>query len=70
MARGQDQDVFPYKKYWAVVGDGDKRATAIVPTQKEAIKIAREIARAKKSDVKIHGRDGKLRAVNIYRDTS
>lgn len=47
---------------WAVKGEGNSRATVIKPTQAEAIAVAREISRHQKSELFIHGRDGKIRA--------
>ena len=66
MTRGKNQHVVPTKDGWAVIGAGNERATIIVPTQKKAIAIAEKIARAQRSDTKIHGRDGKFRAGNSY----
>lgn len=37
-----------------------------MPTQKEAIAIAQDIARNQQSDTKVHGTDGKIRAGNSY----
>ena len=45
---------------------GSKRATKITNTQKEAIDIATQNAKNQKTDTKIHGRDGKIRAGNSY----
>lgn len=51
---------------WQVKGAGNKRATVITRTQKEAIKIAKEIATNKKSEVVIHGVNGRIRQKNSY----
>ena len=51
---------------WNVKGAGNKKATSHHQTQKEAIKKAEEIARSQKSDTKIHGKDGRIRAGNSY----
>ncbi len=66
MAKGKDQHVVRHAKGWAVQGAGNKKPTKIVPTQEEAIKVAQNIARNQKSDTKIHGEDGKIRAGNSY----
>jgi hypothetical protein len=66
MSNGKDQHVVPHDNEWAVVGAGNSRATRIVPTQKEAIEIATEIARNQQSDTKIHGKNGQIRAGNSY----
>ena len=51
---------------WQVKGAGNSRATVITSTQKEAIKIATGIARNQKSEVVIHGLNGKIREKNSY----
>ena len=42
-------------------GDWQAKATVITDTQKEAIDIAREIARNQGSELIIHGKDGRIR---------
>jgi len=56
----KNQHVVPQSGKWAVKGDGSKRASKIVSTRKEAIDVARRIARNQGVDVIIHGRDGKV----------
>lgn len=51
---------------WQVKGAGNKRATVITQTQKEAISIATDIARNQKSELVIHGLDGRIREKNSY----
>lgn len=51
---------------WQVKGAGNSRATVIVYTQKEAIKIATGIARNQKSELVVHGLDGRIREKNSY----
>lgn len=63
---GRNQHVVPRDGEWAVQGAGNERATAIVPTQQEAIEIAREIARNQQSELLIHGRNGQIRARDSY----
>ncbi len=46
---------------WQVIGAGNEKATARTETQKEAISIAREIARNQKSELVINGTDGRIR---------
>lgn len=63
----KNQHVIPHKKGgWQVKGGGNSRATVIVNTQYEAIKIARDIAKNQKTEVVIHGQDGKIRDKNSY----
>ncbi len=66
MKRGKNQHVVPHEDGWAVVGEGNSKATKVTKTQKEAIKYAEEIARKQHSDTKIHGRDGKIIGGNSY----
>ena len=51
---------------WQVKKGGAGRATKRTDTQNKAIKIATRIAKNQKTDTKIHGRDGKIRAGNSY----
>lgn len=51
---------------WAVVGEGNSRDTSVHPTQQEAIERAREIAQNQRSEVVIHGEDGRIRDKNSY----
>ncbi len=51
---------------WQVKGEGNSRATIRTSTQKEAINAARSIAINKRSEVVIHGTDGRIRAKDSY----
>jgi len=62
----KNQHVVPSGKDWAVKGAGNSRKTAIVGTQTEAIKIAREIAINQKSEVVIHRQNGRIRDKDSY----
>lgn len=53
--------VTPHNDNWQVVSQSAKKAYRVVPTQKEAIEIAKGVAKNKKTDVKVHGRNGKFR---------
>lgn len=66
MPQGKNQHVVKHSDGWAVKGDSNSRATKVTKTQAEAIKVAEDIARNQKSDTKIHGKDGKIRAGNSY----
>jgi len=46
---------------WQVKGEGNQRATIRTVTQKEAIVIAREIAKNQDSELFVHGTDGRIR---------
>ena len=66
----KNQHVVPSGKEWAVKGAGNDRATKIVPTQAEAIEIARGIAINNKSEVVIHRPDGTIRDKDSYGNDS
>lgn len=51
---------------WAVRGEGNERDTSHHPTQGDAIGAARDIAINQRSEVVIHGRDGKIRDKDSY----
>ena len=51
---------------WQVKGAGNSKATVITSTQREAIKIATDIARNQKSELVVHGLDGRIREKNSY----
>lgn len=66
MVKGKNQHVVKYKDGWAVKGEGNSKATKVTSTQKDAITKAETIAKNQKTDTKVHGRDGKIRAGNSY----
>ncbi len=66
MAKGKNQHVVKHSNGWAVKGAGNSKATKITRTQEEAISIAEDIAKNQRTDTKVHGRDGKIRAGNSY----
>lgn len=63
---GKNQHVVPREAGWAVRGEGNKRDTSRHKTQRYAISAARDIAKTKRSEVRIHGRDGKIRDSDSY----
>lgn len=46
---------------WAVKKEGNQRASSVHQTQQEAIDAGREAAKVQRSELVIHGRDGKIR---------
>lgn len=62
----KNQHVVPHSKGWAVKGSGNKKATSVHKTQEEARKTAMGIAINQRSEVVIHGKNGKIRAKNSY----
>lgn len=63
---GKNQHVVPYKDNWAVRGEENSRITSDHRTQSAAINRATVIARHEKSEVVIHGRNGKIRDKDSY----
>jgi uncharacterized protein (TIGR02271 family) len=51
---------------WAVVREGNDRATSLHPTQAEAAKAGRDIARRDQTGFLLHGRDGRIRERSDY----
>ena len=66
MAKSKIQHVVKHSEGWAVKGEGNSKATKITRTQAQAIEKAENIARNQKSETKIHGENGKIRAGNSY----
>lgn len=66
MSRSKNQHVVPRDDVWAIRGAGNAKDTARFKTQQQAISAAREIARNQKSELLIHGRDGRIREKNTY----
>ena len=62
----KNQWVTIHPKGWAIKGEGNKRATKVTKTQKEAIDIAREIAKTQKSELIIQNTEGKIRSKDSY----
>ncbi|MCK9234364.1 MAG: DUF2188 domain-containing protein [Bacteroidales bacterium] len=67
---GKNQHVIPHGKNWAVKGAGNKRNTKIVSTQKEAINIARRIAKNQQSELIIHNKEGIIRGKDSFGNDS
>lgn len=51
---------------WQVKGSGNEKATKVTDTQKQSIDVAKEIAKHQKSEVVIHGMDGRIRDKDSY----
>jgi uncharacterized protein YdaT len=62
----KNQHVIPLGNGWAVKGEGNKKFTVITETQRDAISVAREIAKNNKAELVIHGKDGKIRDRDSY----
>ena len=65
MAKG-DVHVVAGDKGWRVEVEGTACARSTHTTQAEARQAAREIARRSKSELLVHGRNGRIRERNTY----
>lgn len=67
MAKGKNQHVTKHEDGgWQVIGAGNSKATAVVDTQAEAVKIAKGIAKNQESELVIHGTNGQIKEKNSY----
>ncbi len=62
----KNQHVVPRGDKWAVRKEGAERVTRHFDTQREAIEVARGLARNQGGEVFIHGRDGRIRERDSY----
>lgn len=60
------QHVVPQSGKWSVKKAGSAKSTSLHSTQAEAIKAATAIARNQKTEVYIHGKDGRIRERNSF----
>ena len=63
---GKSQHVVLRDKGWAVKSEGSTKASTVKPTQQQAIRTAVKIAKREKSEVVVHGRDGRIRGKSSY----
>jgi len=66
MSKKKDVHVVPHKDGWATKKEGSGRAGSVHDTQKKAIDKARDQAKRGKTEVVIHGKDGKIRDSDSY----
>lgn len=62
----KNQHVIPTKEGWALRATGSGKVTKRFETQKEAIRFGRRVARNQKSELVIHGADGRIREKRAY----
>jgi len=60
------QHVVPKGDRWSVYKSGAAKASATFDTQKQAVRRATELAMNQKTELYIHGRDGRIRERNSY----
>lgn len=58
---GKNVHVVKHDDGWAVKKEGNNRASSVHPTQHQAIDAGRDAAITERSELVIHGRDGKIR---------
>ena len=58
------------EKGWAVIREGNERATSAYPTQSEAAREGREIARREQTEFFLHAQDGRVREHRSYGEGS
>lgn len=51
---------------WQVKGAGNEKATKVTSTQKQAIGVAKGIAKNQQAEVVIHGQNGRIRDKDSY----
>ena len=62
----RSQHVVPSPAGWVVKSAGAKKATRVFHTQDKAIDAARRIARNQRTELVVHGRDGRIREKSTY----
>ncbi len=63
---GKDQHIVPHHDGWAVRGAGNERATAVFGTQAEAIEAGRRVTGNQRSELLVHGRNGRIRSKDSF----
>lgn len=51
---------------WSVKKSGNERASKVVETQKEGIAVGKKMAEREKSELVIHGENGRIREKNSF----
>jgi uncharacterized protein YdaT len=62
----KDVHVVPRGNGWAVEKNGSQRASKVTETQREAIAAGKKIAEREKSELVVHGENGRIREKNSY----
>ena len=63
---GRNQHVVRHPAGWAVKPAGGQRPSSVHRTQQEAIDCAREIAQNQRTELIVHGQDGRIRERTSY----
>lgn len=62
----KNQHIIPLGNGWAVKAEGNSKFTIITETKKDALIVGREIAKNSKTELIIHGKDGKILKMDSY----
>lgn len=62
----KNQHVVPHKGGWAVKRAGNPRASSVHNTQRKAIEVARKAAIRQRSEMVVHGKNGRIRERSTY----
>jgi hypothetical protein len=65
--KNTNQLVIPLGNGWAVYGEGSKRFTVFTDNLRDAVRVARDIAKNRKSDLIVYGKDEKIKQTVSYR---
>ncbi|MDH3611963.1 MAG: DUF2188 domain-containing protein [Gammaproteobacteria bacterium] len=66
MGKKRDVHIVPHKDGWATKREGASRAGSVHRTQGDAINRGREQAKRIKTELVVHGRNGKIRDSDSY----
>jgi hypothetical protein len=66
MAKKKPVHVTPREEGWAVIREGNQRASSVHSTQKEAEKAGRQAARKDQTEFLLHNRQGEIRERDSY----
>lgn len=59
-ARGEHQHVVPHSSKWAILREGNERASHVFDTKEEALEKAKEMGEKEGVRVVVHKKDGKI----------
>ncbi|MDG0807970.1 DUF2188 domain-containing protein [Cohnella rhizosphaerae] len=61
-----NQHVVPHEKGWAVRGEGASRPEVVTNTKQEAVEAARKLAQEQRSELVVHGKDGRIQTKDSH----
>jgi hypothetical protein len=68
VARKERWHVIPAESRWVVIREGAQRATRRLPSQRDAIALARSLAQSSGAEVIVHGKNGRIRERFVVAD--